>query len=551
MSIYSHIAFSLLFIQIVRVLLPYDVKIDIFFYLFAVLGNLICIIPEIFFKIRKCSSFKVFNRLNISRNEVIDFTNSVLCYLIYSVILNLVFFIFKLNTTYLLSLEIGYISHLILESFSVTGVRLLYPAFIRFSLITKKDAVFRGFIKDSKPERILAGVFILLFVICLPTDSYKKIIHSIIQNPIGALSDVKYEASEKETIVYVKGIHNVTHEKIEKNFKAIGWLGANSVVVEDPETGYLYSIGKGLTDNIQPFSMEEKTGDNILITSKNISVYRTNLHKIVSELDSTIKDPDTSVFITGNLYTDDENYHIASNPTEYNPIKLAQKCLELQFARIEDLDRLKNTHITTGKLVIRYEKKIKKNNENVANAEENNYNDKKYNKEDTKTEDLNKFKISFNAMDISDIKVKVGQKVKKGDVLVISSKEQDALNLENQKNNIDYSKLEGSISKIQASYKEKLDSKYKELELNKKLYSEGLISEQAVKNIESDIAYLKANEELEISSIQSEQAKLSAQIENNNKHISRLEIKSPINGEVSNVSINFNAGVISGSISVE
>ncbi len=62
---------------------------------------------------------------------------------------------------------------------------------------------------------------------------------------------------------------------------------------------------------------------------------------------------------------------------------------------------------------------------------------------------------------------------------------------------------------------------------------------------------MKANEELDIVSVQSEQAKLGVQIENNNKHISRLEIKSPIDGEVSAVNINYNAGVISGNISVE
>ena len=549
MSTYSHIAFSLFFIQLVRILLPYDIRIDVFYYFLAVLGSLAGSSPEILFKIRKSSTFNIFNRLTFSRNEVIDFANSMLCYLMFSVAINAVFYVFKFNAIYLLSLEIGYISHLILESFSVTGVRLLYPAYIRFSLITKKDAVFRGFIRGSKSERILACIFFIFFLICLPTDSYKKIIHSIIQNPVGALSDVKYEASEKETIVYVKGIHNVTHERIDKKFKAIGWLGANSVVVEDPETGYLYSVGKGSTDNIQPFSMEEKTGDNILISNKNISVYRTNIKKIISDIDNSIKDPDTRIYITGDLYTDDENYHVASYPTQYNPIKLIQKCINLEFARLEDLDRLKNTHITSGKLVIRYEKKTYKN---AAHSAELQYNPgvKRY-AEKNISDDLNKIKISFNALDISDIKVKVGQKVKKGDVLAISSKEQDALNLENKKNNIDYSKLEGSISKILSSYKEKLESKYKELELTKKLYSDGLISEQAVKNIESDISNLKANEELELASVQSEQAKLNAQIENNNKHISRLEIKSPIDGEVSAVNINYNAGVISGSLSIE
>ena len=549
MSTYSHIAFSLLFIQLVRILLPYDIRIDVYFYFLAVLGSLAGSYPEILFKIKKKSEINIFNRLTFSRNEVIDFVNSLLCYLIYTIIVNAVFYVFKFNAIYLLSLEVGYISHLILESFSVKGVRLLYPAYIRFSLITKKDAVFRGFIRGSKSERILACIFFIFFLICLPTDSYKKIIHSVIQNPVGALSDVKYEASEKETIVNVKGIHNVTHEKFDKKFKAIGWLGANSLVVEDPDTGYLYSVGKGLTDNIQPFSMEEKTGDNILISNKNISVYRTNIHRIISDIENSIKDPDTSVYITGDLYTDDENYHISSYPTQYNPIKLIQKCINLEFARLEDLDRLKNTHITTGKLSIRYEKKIYKN---VAHADELKYNQasKSYS-EKTISDDLNKIKISFNAMDISDIKVKAGQRIKKGDVLVISSKEQDALNLENKKNNIDYSKLDTSISKIQASYKEKLESKYKELDLTKKLYSEGLISEQAVKNIESDISNLKANEELEFVSVQSEQAKLSAQIENNNKHIARLEIKSPIDGEVSALYINYNAGVINGSLSIE
>jgi len=558
MSIYTQVCFSLLFIQIFRILLPYDVKVNIFFYLMAVIGNLICFTPDLAqylytrYKLesldKKLTEKLGFSWLskNISYIDFKDLFNSILFLIVFSIYSYTFAYIIKLDFIYITCSVIGVISHLICESFSVSGVRLLFPAFLRFSLVTKKDSSFRGFVRGSKAEKILALIFLILFLLLLPVDSYKKIIHSIIQNPTGALSDVKYESSENITLVHVKGIHNITHEKIDKDFKAIGWIGANSVVVEDLETGKLYSVGKGLTDNVQPFSMEEKTGKKVLLSNQTVSVHNTNIKKIISMIESKITDPNVRVYITGDLYTDDEHYHVTTYPTEYNPIKQNQKHLELQFARLDDLDRLKNTHITSGKLALRFEKPVETG---IAHAEELNYH--KTNSTADDTSEINKVKINFSALDLSDIKVKVGQKVKKGDLLVVSSNDIDKLELENKKSNIDYFKLNNEIAKAQASYQEKIEAKKRELELNKKLLADNLISEQAVKNIENDISNLKASEELEIASIRSEQEKLSAQIENNNKHISRLEIVSPIDGEVSSLILNFNAGAINGTVSVE
>lgn len=556
MSIYSHIAFSLLMVQLVRILQPYDVKIDIYFYLFAILGNLICFAPEYMLHFKNDITFS-FKKLAINKIEIVNFVNSILCYLIFSIVMIILFYTLKFNSIYLLSLEVGYMSHLILESFSIAGVRLLYPSYIRFSLITRKDALFRGFVKGTRSELILAFVLFILFLICLPTESYKKIIHSIIQNPVGALSDVKYEASGKETTVNLKGIHNVTHERIDRQFKAIGWLGANSLVVEDIETGSFYSVGKGITDNIQPFSMEEKTGPTIEISNRNMSVYRTNIKRIIADIERTITDPNTQAYITGDIYTDDENYHVASNPTEYNPIKLIQRCINLQFARLEDLDKLKNAHITSGKLTIRYEKTIPQKKEGVTPAGENYTGNNYKNKTNFQQSyapapaNINKVKISFNALDMSDIKVKIAQLVKKGDVLAISSKDIETLELENQKSYVDYSKLNTSIKQVKEKYRVLIENKERELELNKRLYFDGLISEQAIKNIENEISHLKNQQALDISSIQSEKDKISLQVDNNYKHIEGLKIMSPIDGEISAISISFSAGYITGSISIE
>jgi hypothetical protein len=538
--------------------------VNIFFYLIAVIGNVICFAPEVakYFYTRhnlgslislgsldkKLSEKLSFSWLskNISYIDFKDFFNSVLFLIGFSIYSYTFAYIIKLDFIYITCSVIGVISHMICESFSVSGARLLFPAFIRFSLVTKKDSSFRGFVRGSKAEKILAILFLVLFLLLLPVDSYKKILHSVIQNPVGALADVKYESSENITLVHVKGIHNVTHEKIDKDFKAIGWLGANSVVVEAPDTGELFSVGKGLTDNVQPFSMEEKAGAKVMLSNQNISVHNTNIKKIISMIESKISDPNVRVYITGDLYTDDENYHVPTYPTQYSPIKLIQKCINLQFARLDDLDGLKNTHITSGKLALRFEKPVEAG---IAHARElNNY---KTNSTTDDTDKINKVKINFSALDLSDIKVKVGQKVKKGDLLVVSSSDIDKLQLENKKSNIDYSKFNNEIAKIRANYQEKIEAKERELKLNKKLLADNLISEQAVKNIENDISNLKSNEELEIASIRSEQEKLSVQIENNNDHISRLDIVSPIDGEVCSLILNFNAGAINGTVSVE
>ncbi|WP_448588676.1 metal-dependent hydrolase, partial [Thermodesulfobium sp.] len=495
MSLYTHLVFSLFFVQLFRILLPYDVKVNIFFYLMAVIGNLICFTPDVAQYLytrynlesldKKLTEKLGFSWLskNISYIDFKDFFNSILFLIVFSIFSYTFAYIIRLDFIYITCSVIGVISHMICESFSVSGVRLLFPAFIRFSLVTKKDSSFRGFVRGSKAEKILALIFLILFLLLLPIDSYKKIIHSIIQNPVGALSDVKYESSENITLVHVKGIHNITHERIDKDFKAIGWIGANSVVVEDLETGKLYSVGKGLTDQIQPFSMEEKTGAKVILSNQTVSVHNTNIKKIISMLDSKISDPNTSVYITGDLYTDDEHYHVTTYPTEYNPIKQNQKHLELQFARLDDLDRLRNTHITSGKLALRFEKPIETG---IAHAGELNYN--KTNKTATAddiSDDTHRIKISFSALDMSDIKVKIGQKVKKGDLLVVSSKDIDTLELENKKSNIDYSKLNNDIAKIRTNYKEKIEAKERELKYNKELLADNLISEQAVKNIEN------------------------------------------------------------------
>lgn len=154
--------------------------------------------------------------------------------------------------------------------------------------------------------------------------------------------------------------------------------------------------------------------------------------------------------------------------------------------------------------------------------------------------------------EIIDIKVKEGDIVEKGQVLAVLDSEELEKQIEFEENQIELSKLEteDSIRVMQIEY-DKAFSNLKELEeaylQNKELYENGVITEEAFKKVENNLADSKISIESynavngKIVMTQADKKRIEIQekqLQLKKEDLEKVHIKSPIDGTVTRVNVN-------------
>ncbi|MDD4046748.1 MAG: efflux RND transporter periplasmic adaptor subunit [Tissierellia bacterium] len=154
--------------------------------------------------------------------------------------------------------------------------------------------------------------------------------------------------------------------------------------------------------------------------------------------------------------------------------------------------------------------------------------------------------------EIIDIKVKEGDIVEKGQVLAVLDSEELEKQIEFEENQIELSKLEteNSIRVMQIEY-DKAFSNLKELEeaylQNKELYENGVITEEAFKKVENNLADSKISIESynavngKIVMTQADKKRIEIQekqLQLKKEDLEKVHIKSPIDGTVTRVNVN-------------
>jgi membrane-bound metal-dependent hydrolase YbcI (DUF457 family) len=246
-----------------------------------------------------------------------------------------------------LCLIVGYASHPVLDSCTVTGVRLLYPvssARCVFPMDVNSPLRYRIH-TGSKHERVLAAVFIIA---CIPAlliahFGYQRFVRVAQGNIESAVRD--YNDFSQTHLVYVecRARNLLTKEHVEGRFRVVGSLDAQTLLIRDDQ-GRLETLGK-----------EYRAG---LVAEHAVCLRGEAARVIVERINMAGKQLDPfegpgEIHLFGRLQMAEE-LHCPETPGSFSPIFASGHEVKLSYATPEEVEnRLGHPTVESGFLDVR------------------------------------------------------------------------------------------------------------------------------------------------------------------------------------------------------
>ena len=449
-------------------------------------------------------------------------THSLIAILI---ILTLLFTLFWQNFIFL-PFSIGYISHIIIDCSTVSGVKILYP-------ISLKSAVFPFDLYNPVAYRAKVGSihdlamgFIFAFLTIpfayISVKTYKNTVREVQRDVVSAVRTYNELAKDYLCYAKLKGINTTTHEDVEGRFLIVAAKDKNTLVIR--VDGNTLTVGQdNFKDDIATTDILTVPDTKAAMTIKNLEITNNSIMSVIS-VSGGLNSPDTLIYVTGELDLYESVSLKNSFPSKFLPVRESTdgKRFKLNLASLDLLKELgiADKVIKTGNVTLR-----------ILGISPDNF-DKDI--PSISHEPFTNFQsIEVKPSETIKFTVKTGYKVSAGDpVAYIQTNEITKLNLEikkleekrnllNHLSNLIIKKYSGDSSKINNQLKALKD----QLELTKKEVNNGTRPSKAIENIVSKQIQLKELIEKFKSERDFQERKIENQIKSTNLKIEELQIK--------------------------
>jgi inner membrane protein len=246
----------------------------------------------------------------------------------------------------------GYASHPFLDTMTVSGVRLFYPASnVRCVFPLEVNQPFRYRTRTgSRIDRMLGLAF---FAGCIPTfliaeQGYERFIRVTQHNVESAARD--YNEFSRTNIVYadITAHSLLTKEHLQGRFEIVGTLNQHTVIFRGPERR-LHSLGNEYQAEYVGESARCQKGEPARIVVRRIDLVNQPLSQVLTSLDPALEHQ-----FFGHLSTAD---HIAvpGDGIDFSPVTGSSGSLKFNFATYDDVRALglEDVFIDHGTLTVR------------------------------------------------------------------------------------------------------------------------------------------------------------------------------------------------------
>lgn len=340
-------------------------------------------------------------------------THSILGFVVFAVAA-LPFAIFKASSLYFIVL-VSIAGHILIDCVNKEGVCLFYPGLARAVLPkNEKYRIARG----SKTENMFSCVSLGLLLLICPINQagLRPALHYLLQTQEAAITDyLSFSGAGHRVIVDFEGIKDVSQERIRGKWEVIDRVSRNSLIVKDG-SGKLYTIGNDNHDNIRPIRIRAIKGNEQKQHVRRFELHNESLEKLFSVIPR-----DGESYISGYVTVDDAIAAVPSDINSYNTVKISAHKVELSYATMHDLVRagLQDVFAQEGVIIVRT---IISPGSPVSSEETALPPDRKI------------ISVSVKGIkDATDILIKEGDSVKKGQALVVLHEKRDVKLIEAKK----------------------------------------------------------------------------------------------------------------------
>lgn len=232
------------------------------------------------------------------------------------------------------ALSVGLWSHSILDTFTVQGVKALYPLSNRrcvFPLDVQFPQSFRT-ITGSKLDKVLSWTFLIIAVLTLPMAAmgYQRLIRFIHRDITSAVNDYNEFIMTHRVIADIEAVNNLTRQTIKGEYPVIGVLDNETILFR--KEGKLYTLGNSTKDMYIVENVVCRKDKPVRIDVK----YVTLKDQLLSDIMYYFPQNAEENLVFGECVMKDPA-RISRSYDKFNPVTVDQSKVKLEYATSEDL----------------------------------------------------------------------------------------------------------------------------------------------------------------------------------------------------------------------
>jgi inner membrane protein len=246
-----------------------------------------------------------------------------------------------------LAFALGYLSHLLVDAANPPGVPLLYPSPVR--------AVFPGGeslrpAEGSSGEAILCVAFGLGLVVLWPLHQigFTRSLHVLTRTTAGAIADFRSWEGTREVWADLDGHFRLSQRRLHRRVRILGIENVSTLIVLDPETGAIHTVGPNENANVYPSGIVAQPGRAVTVETRPVKISQRLLRELLREVPS-----DGETYFHGVVRTPDA-LALKPDPEAYEVLNPGVQALELRFARSRDLEtpELRGVFVLEGQVLV-------------------------------------------------------------------------------------------------------------------------------------------------------------------------------------------------------
>jgi inner membrane protein len=246
-----------------------------------------------------------------------------------------------------LAFTLGYLSHLLVDAANPPGVPLLYPSPVR-AVFPGRESLRPS--EGSRGEAILCTAFVLGLVVLWPLHQvgFTRSLHVLTRTTAGAIADFRRWEGTREVWADLDGHFRLSQRRLHRHVRILGIENVSTLIVLDPETGAIHTVGPNETANVYPSGIVAHPGRAVTVDTRPVTLSQRLLRDLLREVP-----PDGETYFHGVVRTPDA-VTLKPDPEAYEALRPGVQALELRFARPRDLEapELQGVFVLEGHVLV-------------------------------------------------------------------------------------------------------------------------------------------------------------------------------------------------------
>ncbi len=246
-----------------------------------------------------------------------------------------------------LAFALGYLSHLLVDAANPPGVPLCYPSPVR-AVFPGREALRPA--EGSRGEAILGAGFLLGLAVLWPLHQmgFARSLHVLTRTTPGAIVDFRRWEGTREVWADLDGLFRLSQRRLHRRVRILGIENVSTLIVLDPETGAIHTVGPNESANVYPSGIVAQAGRAVTVVTRPVSLSQRLLRDLLREIP-----PDGETYLHGVVRTPDA-VTLKPDPEAYETLRTGLSALELRFARPRDLEdpRIGTLFVLSGLVLV-------------------------------------------------------------------------------------------------------------------------------------------------------------------------------------------------------